>query len=276
MENPENLAHSERDNTRLAKTKNKSWLSSFGWISFVGKTIGGSIHLFLIPVLTLWVTQYLASETNGQKLLSDYYDKTETFLLKTANKNQNHLQTTAQKQMQEHYKIANARTLSTLRELDGTRKGMLLFFLSEVNLIQEIGLKRADLKRAYLEGLNLKETLLQGSDFRGANLRKTNFTRAKLGWSDFSGGGSGWFHQKNLSCKATGYFPGAPRWFANGCVADLGEANLQGADLQGANLREANLREANLQGADLQGGYYNKNTKFPHGFNPAEAGMVLK
>ena len=47
--------------------------------------------------------------------------------------------------------------------------------------------------------------------------------------------------------------------------ADLNYDDLSGADLSGANLREANLGEAE----------YNKNTKFPEGFDPKAAGMVL-
>jgi len=52
-------------------------------------------------------------------------------------------------------------------------------------------------------------------------------------------------------------------------------ANLAGIDLSEANLREANLHGADLYGADLSGAKYNKSTKFPEGFDPEEAGMVL-
>ena len=46
---------------------------------------------------------------------------------------------------------------------------------------------------------------------------------------------------------------------------DLSEADLQGANLSGANLSEADLREAR----------YDSDTKFPEGFDPEAAGMVL-
>ncbi len=77
--------------------------------------------------------------------------------------------------------------------------------------------------------------------------------------------------------------------------ADLSSANLQGtnlssADLQGASLANTDLYGANLAGADLRGtslqlaNYkalppnppkYTDNTKFPKGFNPIQAGMIL-
>ena len=67
--------------------------------------------------------------------------------------------------------------------------------------------------------------------------------------------------------------------------ADLRGADLRGADLWGTNLRDANLSDANLRGANLRGNdlnwvylhgaKYDEDTKFPDGFDPEEAGMVL-
>ena len=41
------------------------------------------------------------------------------------------------------------------------------------------------------------------------------------------------------------------------------------------NLEQEDLAGVDLQGADLSGAKYNKSTKFPEGFDPEEAGMVL-
>lgn len=72
--------------------------------------------------------------------------------------------------------------------------------------------------------------------------------------------------------------------------ADLGRADLSGADLEGADLTNANLRYANLgradlsdanlsdailTGADLFGAIFDKETKFPEGFDPVAHGMIL-
>ena len=53
-------------------------------------------------------------------------------------------------------------------------------------------------------------------------------------------------------------------------------ADLEGGDLQGADLRGADLVGADLSQADLKGARYNKNTRFPEGFDPEAAGMVLE
>ena len=57
--------------------------------------------------------------------------------------------------------------------------------------------------------------------------------------------------------------------------SNLSGANLSGADLSGADLRMTNLFKANLSKADLRGARYNKDTKFPEGFDPEAAGMML-
>jgi hypothetical protein len=63
-------------------------------------------------------------------------------------------------------------------------------------------------------------------------------------------------------------------------AADLRWANLSGADLSEAelnhaNLRWANLNAANLRDADLNAAQYTKDTIWPGGFDPAQAGASL-
>ena len=57
--------------------------------------------------------------------------------------------------------------------------------------------------------------------------------------------------------------------------ANLSRANLHRAYLRGANLSRANLFEADLSFAVLSGARYSSDTKFPEGFDPEAAGMVL-
>jgi acid stress-induced BolA-like protein IbaG/YrbA len=52
-------------------------------------------------------------------------------------------------------------------------------------------------------------------------------------------------------------------------------ASLREANLQGVGLREANLREAILNEANLQGAKYTKETIWPKGFKPEQAGIIL-
>lgn len=104
-------------------------------------------------------------------------------------------------------------------------------------------------------------------------------------------------HEADLS---EGDLRSANLWGANLQGAILTEANLQGAtlekaDLQGANLADADLSGGNLKEAKLQGARYTDEntteevcqkdllidkdypckTKFPQGFDPKAAGMVL-
>ena len=58
-------------------------------------------------------------------------------------------------------------------------------------------------------------------------------------------------------------------------VHKLIKADLQGIDLSGADLYKANLTGANLSRANLREAKYDKHTKFPDGFDPEAAGMVL-
>lgn len=138
-------------------------------------------------------------------------------------------------------------------------------FLTSANL-QEAYLFSANLQQAFLNESNLQEAVLQGANLQQANLQRANLqevvlTFANLQEADLEG--------------------------ASLRKADLFKANLQKANLSGANLSGANLSRANLQGAI----YTNANsiqqncelfllnypcpTRFPKGFNPQKAGMIL-
>jgi len=110
--------------------------------------------------------------------------------------------------------IARARTLTVLRGLDGPRRGALLRFLYESDLITK-GRAVVDLEGADLAGADLS-----GAHLSGAYLVKTNLTGAKLTRAVLT-------------------------------EADLRDANLVEAVLAGAWLAEANFYKADLSGADL-------------------------
>ncbi|MEJ2732639.1 MAG: pentapeptide repeat-containing protein [Anaerolineae bacterium] len=163
--------------------------------------------------------------------------------------------------------VARARTLTVLQQLDGERKGLLLLFLRESDLIGKdaivdlhgADLRGADLTEANLSGANLSgayltEAVLFRANLRGAYLSETGLRRADLSGADLHGA----------------YLYGASLYGAKLGGADLTEAvlfraNLSGADLRGADVRRADLTEAflgqanlsgaNLSGADLRGAY---------------------
>jgi uncharacterized protein YjbI with pentapeptide repeats len=127
--------------------------------------------------------------------------------------------------------IARVQTLATLRQLDGERKGWLLRFLYESNLIGKhpvLVLRGADLDGADLRGADLSGANLGGASLAQAHLQGTNLSWAML-------------HGARLA--------GAVLHGAHLVLADLREADLRGAKLQGANLSWAKLRGARLDDA---------------------------
>src|SRR5215217_1755018 len=152
--------------------------------------------------------------------------------------------------------LARARTLTVLRRLDGTRKGSVVQFLAESDLIVKdssvLDLTGADLREVILSG-----TELSGLDFNpppydgpaqlfGTNLSDADLSHAILGATDL--------HNARLIR-------------ADLSNANLGEAYLRGADLSGADLSNALLQDtllydprfpedaADLSGVDLSDAY---------------------
>jgi hypothetical protein len=88
--------------------------------------------------------------------------------------------------------VAWARTKTVLRRLDGDRKGAVLRFLREADLIKKgrpviRSLSGADLREANLEGSVLEDTALDGVVLRKAVLRRANLTGADLKDADLTG-----------------------------------------------------------------------------------------
>lgn len=151
--------------------------------------------------------------------------------------------------------VARTRTLSTLRQLDGTRKGQVLQFLHESRLIRSpdmiIVLAGADLRDTNLEGADLRgvdlsEADLRGAKFfgaklRGAKLRGADLSEADLQWADLS--------EANLTGAR---LAGADLQWAGIFKADLSMTSIQRANLQEAQLSETDLRGADLQEANLK------------------------
>ncbi len=145
--------------------------------------------------------------------------------------------------------LARARTLTALQGLDPDRKGRLVQFIYEAQLIGflDIGknnqhepiidLTEANLSDANLRGAILPDATLSNVDLRGAtltnaNLRGATLSGAKLGGADLSG---------------------TKLVFAYLHLADLTNATLSNVDLTDANLSDVSLTNANLYGADLYG-----------------------
>lgn len=120
-------------------------------------------------------------------------------------------------------------------------------------------LAEANLQEANLLSAELRNVNLVAADLKGANLQQASLQGARLSLANLQ--------QTNL--QGTGFY------FADLQQANLQEANLLGAILQEANLRGANLQKSDLRGTNLKGAVYDDATKFPKGFDPFKAGMVM-
>jgi Tfp pilus assembly protein PilN len=83
-------------------------------------------------------------------------------------------------------RIAHIRTLTILPRLDEDRKGIVIQFLSESELIDKIPLDGADLMGANLMGANLEGADLHGATLRRADLMGANLMGANLEGADLS------------------------------------------------------------------------------------------
>jgi uncharacterized protein YjbI with pentapeptide repeats len=163
----------------------------------------------------------IADSRNRETTLQNYLDKMTELLLEKKLSNPK-----APSVVQD---IARARTVTTLRQLDVTRRNLLLGFLYQANLIRKSDPVRI-LHEADLHEADLSDAILNNADLSGAFLTGAHLSRAFLGGANL---------QRALLNEAS------LRW------ADLREADLREADLLGANLSGAGLYMADMSGADL-------------------------
>jgi uncharacterized protein YjbI with pentapeptide repeats len=166
--------------------------------------------------------------------------------------------------------VARGQTLTALRRIDGGRKGTVIAFLSDSDLIAVVDLFEADLSGANLalaklSGANLTRANLSGTDLTradltGANLSRADLTGANLTRADLSGAkltradlaGADLSGTKLARADLSGAsLLGSKLLRSNLTGAKLASANLTRADLSEANLYEANLLGSKLQGSNL-------------------------
>lgn len=233
------------------------------WTGLQGKTAWDLADLLIVP-LALAGVAYLFSERQKQaelqaaaaerendrqiardreeeSALQTYYDRMSDLLL-THKLRESAAGT-------EVRSVARALTLATLRRLNGERKGMLIRFLAESELITGtpvISLEDADLTYA-----NLRTARLDGVVLRGARLKKADLTGATLQNADLD---SSNFRSANLfgATLRAANFQYATFVTADLTGADLSEVVFFGADLHGAKLAGVDLTGADLIGADIE------------------------
>ena len=237
--------------------------------------------------------QEQAAENQREQALRDYLDAMTGLML------EHHLPT-AQSEGAVRT-VARTRTLALLPRLDQERKGLVLRFLYDANLIggdsgvvrlDSADLSGANLIGATLNAADLSEANLYGADLQFADLRGANLSGANLSSANLSSANLSsallWEADLRDAHLSGANLSGANLYVAELYVADLRDADLSAANLRDANLRDANLHGANLSGADLSGadlsgadlseanltdGWMNENTVWPESFDPAAAGV---
>jgi hypothetical protein len=186
-----------------------NWISNFKWSGFQKKSFWDWLQLLIVPLMLAFGAFYLnyASETRDkqiaeegkqQELLKDYFSKMQTLILaeKTLPKSNNKptaspsLDQNQPKLSPESQAIARALTLAVLDELDGPRKGKVITYLAESNLINkpnpEIKLDRANLQDIVLQDVDMNGVKIYKADMTRANLTDVKLTNADLTLSIFS------------------------------------------------------------------------------------------
>ena len=237
-----------------------------------GKTVWDWLGLIGVPmtlaVLGIWFQSQeqtrasrdaqeqrrLAAEENKEETLQRYLDRVSQLLIEKDLIRQSNVQNNPI--VDSASGVIRARTLSVLRSFtqDGERKGSVVLFLIETEVLQKLKVSLADsqLAGAKLAAADLSEADLAGADLTGAYLKYANLSKADLGAAHLSFANLTDANLRGANLVGAN-LSGALLRGANLSGAHLSRANLSGALLMGTNLSFANLTEANLSGAKLRG-----------------------
>jgi uncharacterized protein YjbI with pentapeptide repeats len=224
-----------------------------------GKTLWDWLQLFIIPTVLALVAFALneqqqmralqasqaqhksdtamALDQDRESVLNTYMDRMSDLLL-SHKLPQDH--TSCSRLSNAARDIAQARTITAMRRLDGRRNGFLLTFVSKVGVdLCGTDLSEIDLREATASDANLRGADLTRAELRGAKLSRANLSGAILNKANLKDATLDMAHLSQATLSG----------------ADLRGAHLSGADLREAILYEAHLRKAILSGADLRGAY---------------------
>ena len=190
-------------------------------------------------------------------------------------------------------------TITVVRQLDPRRKGIVVQFLAETDLIRKSArspdlLDGADLRRASLERTVLERANFSGADLRGADLDGALIERAEFFGADLRGAtlreafidatSFGTADLRGADLSGAGPAFEASPVFAQACVTGtrFRNANLIGANFFGAEGRDVDFTGAELDRAIFEfarltavrlDGATTRGTRFPAGWRPN--GMAL-
>lgn len=233
------------------------------FLGFKGKTLWDFLELLIVPFALAIIAfglsrtekaeeRRLALDDQRERALQEYMDRmAELILNKHTDDPSMNLPDTPNAplipnkstHLSKIKAVAVARTHAVLRRLDPNRKGAIVTFLKDAELIigptpfislqgaplEGVILRWANLTEVNLRGANLVNAQLTSANFKGAYLEEALLLQANLEWANLTGA-----HLES---------------------AFVSRSNLRGANLTGAHLERAHFEGTNLKGADLRGAF---------------------
>jgi uncharacterized protein YjbI with pentapeptide repeats len=232
-------------------------ISNFKWSGFQKKSFWDWLQLLIIPLMLALGAFYLnsaadfrdyqiAQERKQQEILTDYFSKMQGLIVETKKSKQtpgSKESNSEERLLTEFRPTAQALTLSVLEQLDGERKGKVITYLAESQLITvdnnkpypqpEINLYGANLKGMVLNDVDQVETVdkkplgvvIDKADITNSNIKNVKlFEGSQLRESDFS--------EANLTDV---YFTGADMQGAKFIKSQMTNVDLSNTNLTSAN-----------------------------------------
>ena len=194
-------------------------ISNFKWSGFQKKSFWDWLQLLIVPLMLALGAFYLnsaadfrdyqiAQEQKHQEILTDYFSKMQDLIVETKKSKQtpgSKESNSEERLLLEFRPTAQALTLSVLEQLDGKRKGKVITYLAESQLITanndnpsslpEIKLNGANLKEIVLKNVDLysiidmknKDRIINGIKINNANMERANLSKVNLFKSDLMG-----------------------------------------------------------------------------------------
>lgn len=214
-----------------------NWISNFKWSGFQKKSFWDWLQLLIVPLMLALGAFYLnsaadfrdyqiAQERKQQEVLTDYFSKMQGLIVETKKIKETsgytklHPKDEAARLLPEFRSTAQALTLSVLEQLDGKRKGKVIIYLAESQLITANNDNQSSRPEIKLDGANLQKLELKDQVFSYINIAGADMTSTEL--SDILISDS-----------------------------DLSRVNLTEAVLQDVTFKNSNLSGVNLDGASL-------------------------
>ena len=83
--------------------------------------------------------------------------------------------------------IVRARTIVVLQEIDCRKRGLVIRFLEDCNIIKFLDLSKANLQEANLRAVNLSCAYLRKANFLGADFQDADLSNSNLEYADLTG-----------------------------------------------------------------------------------------